>query len=78
MRIKIIAKTPDPKDSPVSSLGISTVYCGGIVQVVNADTGEKIEGIKSLELVLSPNNIIHARLEVEIIECDVDIEAEVM
>jgi hypothetical protein len=73
MRIKIVAKTPGPESWLP---GKFTAFCGEIAKVVNADTGEEIEGIRKLELVLSPKQIVHARLEVEVAELDIDIEVE--
>jgi hypothetical protein len=78
MRIKIIAKTPDPKDLPASSLRLPPIYTGKIAKVVNLDTGEEIEGITKLELVLSPDQIVHARVEIEVAGLDIDIEPEVV
>jgi hypothetical protein len=79
MRIKIIAKTPDPKDSShLLSPNCYMVHPGTIAKVVNADTGETIQGVTKLELFLNPNEIIHAKLEVEVLDLDIDIDAEVV
>jgi hypothetical protein len=74
MRLKIVAKTPDQTNSYIKY----KCFLGNIAKVINADTEEEVENITSLELVLSPNRIIHARLEFDVSDLDIDIDAEII
>jgi hypothetical protein len=74
MRLKIIAKTPEPKHSYMKY----KVFSGKIAKVINADTGEEVENITSLELVLDPDKIVHARLTIDVTDLDIDVEAKVV
>jgi hypothetical protein len=78
MRLKIIAKTPDIEESRSSSdLKVTKVFPGKLARVINAETGEELEGITRLELDLSPHTVIQAKIEFEVTELDIDVDVDV-
>lgn len=77
MRLKIIAKTPESKDFSKELAGTFRVYGDNIVKVINADTGEIVEGITSLDLLIRQDQVIQAQVRFDVSDLDLDIEAEV-
>jgi hypothetical protein len=77
MRIKIIVKTPSQESIDDLKPGQCRAFLGTLAQVVNADTGEPIEGYSHLSLNLDQNQVIHATMTFEP-ELDIDVEVPVV
>lgn len=70
MRLKLTCKTPPPTPGPNGCLYRS----GEEIDVVNAETGEALEGVRSVSFQASWNGL--TTMIVEVLGAEADVEAE--
>jgi hypothetical protein len=77
MRLKLIIEPPPP-DPP------RKVYSGWIngpesrIRIVDARTGEPLDGVISFRLISNPNDIVRFQVEIAEMEVDAEIDCDVV